>query len=75
MQSRDFRAETIYFIVTDRFHNGDPDNDLGDNPACSDPTRTNWLRYWGGDLQGILDKLDYLKTIGVSAIWISPIFE
>jgi cyclomaltodextrin glucanotransferase len=75
MQSRDFRAETIYFIVTDRFHNGDPGNDLGDNPACSDPTRTNWLRYWGGDLQGILDKLEYLQAIGVSSIWISPVFE
>lgn len=75
MLSRDFRAETLYFIVLDRFHNGDPDNDLGDNPECSDPTRQNWLRYWGGDLQGVLDKLDYLTSIGVSAIWISPIFE
>ena len=41
MHSRDFRAETLYFIVTDRFHNGDPDNDLGNNPACTDPTRKN----------------------------------
>jgi cyclomaltodextrin glucanotransferase len=75
MLSRDLRAETIYFIVTDRFHNGDPDNDLGDNPACSDPTRANWLRYWGGDLQGIVDKLDYLEALGVSALWISPVFD
>lgn len=73
--SRDFRGETLYFIVTDRFHNGDPDNDLGDHPEGSDPTRTNWLRYWGGDLQGILDKLDYLVALGVSAIWITPIFD
>ncbi|MFO0760399.1 MAG: alpha-amylase family glycosyl hydrolase [Byssovorax sp.] len=75
MKSRDFRADTLYFIVTDRFANGDPDNDLGDNPACSDPTRKNWLRYWGGDLQGILDRLGYLEALGVSAIWITPIFE
>jgi cyclomaltodextrin glucanotransferase len=75
MKSRDFRAETLYFIVTDRFHNGDPDNDLGDNPACSDPTHKNWRRYWGGDLQGIVDKLDYLKALGVSALWMTPVFD
>jgi len=75
MLSRDLRAETIYFIVTDRFCNGDPDNDIGQNPACSDPTRKNWLRYWGGDLQGILDKLDYLASVGATAIWITPVFS
>ncbi len=75
MHSRDFRAETLYFIVTDRFADGDPDNNLGDNPACSDPSRQNWLRYWGGDLQGILDKLDYLQALGVSSIWITPVFD
>jgi cyclomaltodextrin glucanotransferase len=75
MHDRDLRAETLYFIVTDRFHNGDPDNDLGDNPDCTDRSRENWLRYWGGDLQGIYDKLDYLAAIGVSAIWVSPIFD
>jgi cyclomaltodextrin glucanotransferase len=75
MNSRDFRAETLYFIVTDRFADGDPENNLGANPACSDPSRQNWLRYWGGDLQGILDKLDYLQALGVSSIWITPIFD
>jgi cyclomaltodextrin glucanotransferase len=75
MKSRDFRAETIYFILTDRFSNGDPDNDLGDNAECSDPSRQNWLRYWGGDLQGILDKLDYLAAVGATALWITPVFD
>lgn len=75
MQSRDLRAETIYFIVLDRFHDGDPDNNVGDNPECSDPSHRNWLRYWGGDLQGVLDKLGYLAELGVSALWISPIFD
>jgi cyclomaltodextrin glucanotransferase len=75
MKGRDVRAETLYFIVTDRFCNGDPDNDFGDNPEGTDPTHTNWLRYWGGDLEGILQKLDYLASLGVSAIWISPIFH
>ncbi len=75
MRGRDVRAETLYFIVTDRFANGDPDNDFGDTPEGTDPTRTNWLRYWGGDLAGIEAKLDYLAAIGVSAIWITPIFN
>lgn len=75
MISRDFRAETIYFLMVDRFCNGDTDNDLGDNPACSDPTHRNWLRYFGGDLKGVLDKLDYLHAIGVTTIWLSPIFD
>jgi cyclomaltodextrin glucanotransferase len=75
MKSRDFRAETLYFIVTDRFSNGDPDNDLGDNPVCSDPSRQDWLRYWGGDLQGVLDKLDYLVAVGATALWITPVFD
>ncbi len=75
MDHRDLRAETIYFIVIDRFHNGDADNDIGDNPACSDPTRQNWLRYWGGDLQGIVDKLDYLVAIGATSLWLTPIFD
>ncbi len=72
---RDFRAETIYFIFTDRFCNGDPSNDFGAVPEATDPTRTDWVKYWGGDLQGVIDKLDYLKTIGVSTIWISPVFD
>ena len=75
MRGRDVRAETLYFLVTDRFENGDPDNDFGDDPEGTDPTRSNWLRYWGGDLAGVLAKLDYLAALGVSAIWITPIFE
>ena len=75
MISRDFRAETLYFLLVDRFCNGDPENDLGDNPACSDPTHKNWLRYFGGDLQGVLDRLDYLRAIGATTIWLSPIFD
>ena len=71
----EFRQETIYFIVVDRFYDGDPDNSEGPNPELYDPTRQDWGKYWGGDLQGVIDKLDYLKNMGVTAIWLTPLFE
>lgn len=71
----EFRQETIYFIVVDRFHDGDTQNSAGPNPALYDPTRQDWHKYWGGDLQGIIDKLDYLQGLGVTALWLTPLFE
>jgi cyclomaltodextrin glucanotransferase len=71
----EFRQETIYFLIVDRFHDGDLSNSEGPNPALYDATRQKWGKYWGGDLQGIIDKLDYLKNMGITAIWISPLFE
>ena len=71
----EFRQETIYFLVVDRFHDGDPENSEGPNPELFDPKRKDWGRYWGGDLQGVIDKLDYLKGMGVTAVWLTPLFE
>ncbi|MFS0516826.1 alpha-amylase family glycosyl hydrolase [Nostoc sp. UIC 10607] len=71
----EFRQETIYFLVVDRFYDGDPDNSEGANSELYDPTRQDWGKYWGGDLQGVIDKLDYLKNMGVTAIWLTPLFE
>ena len=69
----DFKRETIYQIVTDRFFDGDATNN---NPAQSaglyDATQTNWHLYWGGDLAGVQQKISYLAGMGVTAIWISP---
>jgi glycosidase len=71
--AQDFKKQVIYQIVTDRFFNGSSNND---NPAQSaglfDASKTNWQAYWGGDLAGIQQKLDYIKGMGVTAIWISP---
>ncbi|MGP8271277.1 MAG: alpha-amylase family glycosyl hydrolase [Terracidiphilus sp.] len=71
--AQDFSKEVIYQIITDRFFDGDPDNN---NPPQSsgmyDPTKTNWQAYWGGDLAGIQAKLPYLHAMGVTALWISP---
>jgi cyclomaltodextrin glucanotransferase len=74
-RSLEFRQETIYFIVVDRFHDGDTSINEGPNPHLFDATRTKWGLYWGGDLQGVIDKLDYLQNMGVTAIWLTPLFE
>ena len=71
----EFRSETVYFIVVDRFHNGNPQAKNGLDPTLDDATHTDWQKYWGGDLQGIYDKLDYLQAMGVTAIWCTPLFE
>jgi glycosidase len=75
----DIHQGFIYQIVTDRFFDGDPSNDnpsespgLYDPNGFTDSAAANWTLYWGGDLVGIQQKLSYLKTMGVTAIWISP---
>lgn len=70
----DFRAETIYFLVVDRFHSGNPDKQREDDEML-DLTHQDWGKYWGGDLQGVYDKIPYLKEMGVSAVWTTPLFE
>ncbi len=71
----EFRGETIYFVVVDRFFNGDPGNDEGPDPNLYDPEHKDWGKYWGGDLAGIIAKLDYLQALGITAIWVTPLFE
>lgn len=66
----DWSKQSIYFIMTDRFSNGDTSNDNygGFNSSNSDP------RKWhGGDFQGIINQLDYIKNMGFTAIWITPV--
>ena len=59
--------ESIYFILVDRFHNGDPKND-------GQVDRSDPAAWHGGDLQGVIDKLDYLQSMGFSTLWLSPVF-
>jgi glycosidase len=64
-----WRAQSIYQIITDRFYDGNANNDNAEGTyAPGNPTGVH-----GGDFQGIEQKLDYLKSLGVTAIWISPI--
>jgi glycosidase len=64
----DWRDQVIYQIMVDRFADGDPNNNF--NVAPSVPGR-----FHGGDWQGIIDHLDYLKGLGVTALWISPVVK
>jgi len=70
-----FNDSVIYFIVVDRFFNGDPTNDLAKNPEATDTSHKDWFKYWGGDLGGVIAKLDYLKELGTGAVWLTPLFE
>jgi cyclomaltodextrin glucanotransferase len=72
---RDFRGDTIYFIVVDRFFDGNPSNDQGKDPRDFDATRTDFWKFWGGDLRGVIQKLEYLKRLGASALWLTPVFD
>ena len=68
----DFRDEQIYFVMTTRFYNGDPQNDTqcwdAQNYNVGDPA-------WRGDFKGLIEKLDYIKALGFTAVWITPIVE
>ncbi len=65
----DFRGETIYLALTDRFADGDADN----NDIYGDEYRPGDLKYYqGGDFKGLMDNLDYIKGMGFTAIWITP---
>ncbi|GAB6051368.1 hypothetical protein JCM17960_01880 [Magnetospira thiophila] len=72
----DFREETIYFLITTRFYDGDPSNnffcrdriqfDASGNPV--DP-------HWRGDFKGLIQRLDYIQDLGFTALWITPPVE
>jgi glycosidase len=62
----DWRDHVVYQLLVDRFANGDARNDWRVDP-------TALARYQGGDWQGVIDRMDYLQELGVTALWISPI--
>lgn len=69
--------ERFYFVMADRFAAGDPGNDRGGLTGARevtgfDPTRKGW--YHGGDLKGMTSRLDYIKGLGTTAIWLTPSF-
>lgn len=71
VQARDF----IYLIMTDRFANGDPSNDIiaGYRDTLCD--RTDKFSRHGGDFKGVADRMNYLKELGVSTVWLTPVNE
>lgn len=74
----DLAGEKFYFVMPDRFANGDTANDTGgvagDRTVNGfDPTDKGW--YHGGDLAGLLRRIDYIKGLGTTAIWMTPMFK
>ncbi|UXA53699.1 alpha-amylase family glycosyl hydrolase [Xanthomonas prunicola] len=79
-----FAAEAVYFVVTDRFVNGDTGNDHRDQGGahrtfdvptpCADGSDDN-IGYLGGDFKGIVEHADYIRDMGFGAVWITPIVD
>ena len=69
--------DVVYQIITDRFYDGDPTNNVpaGFDPTLYDGTGDDLKLYQGGDWAGIIDKIPYLKGMGVTAVWISAPYE
>ena len=69
--------DVVYQIITDRFYDGDPTNNVpaGFDPTLFDGTGDDLKLYQGGDWAGIIDKIPYLKGMGVTAVWISAPYE
>lgn len=70
----DFRDETIYFAITTRFYDGDPKNNVLCWDGVSNQTANNDPA-WRGDFKGLIEKLDYIKALGFTAIWITPVVQ
>jgi len=66
-EERKWQDETVYYLMVDRFNNSDQTNDIGVD--INDPNG-----YHGGDFQGVIDQLDYIKDMGFTAISLSPVF-
>lgn len=78
LRERPAQDEVIYFVLPDRFENGDPSNDKGGIKGDRldhgfDPAHKGF--YHGGDLKGLIERLDYIQGMGVTAIWFAPIFK
>ncbi len=69
--SKDF----VYLIMADRFSNGDPSNDQFNDLRDQVSDRNNPYTRHGGDLRGVQNKLDYLKDLGVTTVWMTPVLE
>jgi glycosidase len=70
--------EVIYFLLPDRFENGDSSNDRGGLTGDRLTTgfdRTSKGFYHGGDIKGLIKRLDYIQGLGATAVWVAPVFK
>ncbi|CAH1200505.1 hypothetical protein PAECIP111893_01402 [Paenibacillus plantiphilus] len=69
----DIREDSIYFVMTARFFDGDSSNNQGGSEHVKSGNAANNDPMFRGDFKGLIDKLDYIKALGFSAIWITPV--
>ncbi|MER7312521.1 MULTISPECIES: carbohydrate binding domain-containing protein [Streptomyces] len=69
----DPRKDPIYFVLTARFADGDPSNNRGGNQHGTSGNAANDDPMFRGDFKGLIQKLDYIKGLGMSAVWITPV--
>ncbi len=67
--------DLVYLLMPDRFSNGDPSNDRIAGMRDQSLNRDSIYDRHGGDFQGIINKLDYLKDLGVTTVWMTPVIE
>ncbi len=68
-------SDFIYFLMPDRFSNGDPSNDRIPGMRDQSLNRDSIFLRHGGDMQGIINHLDYLQSLGITALWMTPVLE
>lgn len=68
-----WRAQVLYLVMPDRFRNGDASNDDAGSPNCHDPGDPH--RFHGGDLEGLRQNLGYVRALGATAIWVTPLYR
>ncbi|MEI6093771.1 MAG: alpha-amylase family glycosyl hydrolase, partial [bacterium] len=87
----EIKDEIIYSLMIDRFYDGDLKNNVPEYAyqgntiydkwnrdmlvKMYDKDKETWNKYWGGDLKGLYEKLDYLKELGITTVMITPIFQ
>ena len=70
VSSPDWSDQVIYFVLTDRFNDGDKTNN---DQGAGEYDQKNNQKYSGGDIKGVIDKIPYLKELGVTTVWITPV--
>ncbi|WP_174368015.1 alpha-amylase family glycosyl hydrolase [Deinococcus sp. JMULE3] len=68
-----WRQQVIYLVMPDRFSNGTTSNDGLGQPNCFDPASPT--KFHGGDLQGLRNKLGYIRDLGATAVWTTPVYK
>lgn len=68
-------SDAIYLITPDRFANGDPSNDVIEEMRETELDRSDDFARHGGDIQGIINHLDYIENLGFTSVWVNPLLE